>query len=128
MDETAKKKLKVRVMMQAMLLGVQEVAKEDPALQSQLRGWDRIIQYCVAPDGPDMHLIINGGAVSIVPGKNEKPSATVKFADLDTAVALFSRKLDGQAAFMQGKIQLGGDMADAMKITLITQQVSAYFA
>ena len=29
MDETAKKKLKVRVMMQAMLLGVQEIAKQD---------------------------------------------------------------------------------------------------
>jgi putative sterol carrier protein len=126
-DETAKKKLKVRVMMQAMLLGVQEIAKEDPAIQSQLKGWDRIIQYSVAPDGPHMHLVIQGGEVKVASGPNEKASATVRFADLDTAVAVFSRKLDGQAAFMQGKVQLAGDMTDAMKITMVTQLATAYF-
>jgi putative sterol carrier protein len=126
-DETAKKKLKVRVMMQAMLFGIQEVAKEDPAVQSQLKGWDRIIQYSVAPDGPHMHLLIQGGEVKALHGANEKASATVRFADLDTAVAVFSRKLDGQAAFMQGKVQLAGDMTDAMKITMVMQLATAYF-
>ena len=86
MDETAKKKLKVRVMMQAMLVGIEEIAKEDPAIQAQLKGWDRIIQYSVAPDGPDMHLVIQAGAVKALPGPNAKASATVRFADLDTAV------------------------------------------
>ena len=127
MDETDKKKLKVRVMMQAMLLGIQEIAKEDPAVQSQLKGWDRIIQYSVAPDGPHMHLVIQGGEVKALAGPNEKASATVRFADLDTALAVFSRKLDGQAAFMQGKVQLAGDMTDAMKITMVTQLATAYF-
>ena len=127
MDETAKKKLKVRVMMQAMLFGIQEVAKEDPAVQSQLKGWDRIIQYSVAPDGPHMHLLVQAGEVKALPGANDKASATVRFADLDTAVAVFSRKLDGQAAFMQGKVQLAGDMTDAMKITMVMQLATAYF-
>ena len=127
MDETAKKKLKVRVMMQAMLLGIEEIAKEDPAIQAQLKGWDRVIQYSVAPDGPHMHVVIQGGAVKVQSGPNEKASATVRFADLDTAVAVFSRKLDGQAAFMQGKVQLAGDMTDAMKITMVTQLATAYF-
>jgi len=127
-DEMAKKKLKVRVMMQAMLAGIQEIAKEDPAIQSQIKGWDRTIQYSVAPDGPHMHVVFEGGAVkAVVAGPAEKASATVRFADLDTAVAVFSRKLDGQAAFMQGKVQLAGDMTDAMKITMITQLASAYF-
>jgi putative sterol carrier protein len=126
-DETAKKRLKVRVMMQAMLLGIEEIAKEDPAIQAQLKGWDRVIQYSVAPDGPHMHLVIQAGAVKALPGPNEKASATVRFADLDTALAVFSRKLDGQAAFMQGKVQLAGDMTDAMKITMVTQLVTAYF-
>jgi putative sterol carrier protein len=128
-DETAKKKLKVRVMMQAMLMGIQEIAKEDPAIQSQLKGWDRIIQYSVAPDGPHMHVVFEAGAVkTVASGPNEKASATVRFADLDTALAVFSRKIDGQAAFMQGKLQLAGDMTDAMKVTMITQLASAYFA
>jgi len=128
MDELAKKQLKVRVMMQGMLLGIAEVAKEDPAVQAQLKGWERIIQYSVRPDGPHMHLIVKGSDIHVAPGLNEKASATIKFADLDTALALFSRKLDGQAAFMQGKIQLAGDMTDGMKITMVTQLAMAYFA
>jgi putative sterol carrier protein len=126
-DEIAKKKLKVRVMMQAMLYGLREVAKEDAGVQGQFRGWDRTIQYTVAPDGPHMHLVVAGGDVTVNPGVSDKASATIKFADLDTALALFSRKLDGQAAFMQGKIQLAGEVADAMKMTIVTQLASAYF-
>ena len=127
MDELAKKNLKVRVMMQGMLLGIAEVAKEDPTVQAQLKGWERTIQYSVRPDGPHMHLIIKGSDITVAQGLNDKATATIKFADLDTAVAIFSRKLDGQAAFMQGKIQLAGDMTDGMKITMVTQLAMAYF-
>ncbi len=127
MDEQAKKQLKVRVMMKAMLLGISEVAKEDPAVQAQLKGFDRIIQYSVRPDGPHMHLVIKGSDIAVEPGLNEKATATIKFADIDTAVAIFSRKIDAQAAFMQGKVQLAGDMTDAMKITMVTQLSMAYF-
>ncbi len=127
MDELAKKQLKVRVMMQGMLLGIAEVAKEDPAVQAQLKGWERIVQYSVRPDGPHMHIMVNGSDIKVAPGLNDKATATIKFADLDTALAIFSRKLDGQAAFMQGKIQLAGDMTDGMKITMVTQLAMAYF-
>jgi putative sterol carrier protein len=126
-DETAKKKLKVRVLMQAMMFGVAEIAKEDPAIQAQLKGWDRVIQYSVAPDGPHMHFVIRDGTITANHGPAEKASATIRFADLDTAVAIFSRKLDAQAAFMQGKVQMAGDMADAMKIGMVTQIATAYF-
>ena len=127
MDEAAKKNLKVRVMMQGMLLGIAEVAKEDPGVQAQLKGWERVIQYSVRPDGPHFHLIVKGSDIKVAQGPNDKASATIKFADLDTALAIFSRKLDGQAAFMQGKIQLAGDMTDGMKITMVTQLAMQYF-
>jgi len=71
-DETAKKKLKVRVMMQAMLYGLREVAKEDAGVQGQFRGWDRTIQYTVAPDGPHMHIVVADGEVTVTPGVNDK--------------------------------------------------------
>jgi putative sterol carrier protein len=127
MDETAKRRLKAKVLLQAMMLGVQEIASEDPAIQEQIKGWDRVIQYSILPDGPHMHFVIRDGRMTAVQGPNEGASATVRFADLETAVAILSRKIDGQAAFMQGKIQLAGDMADAMKISMITQLASAYF-
>jgi putative sterol carrier protein len=127
MDDASKKRLKAKVMMQAMLLGLQEIAKEDPTIQGQLRGWDRVIQYTVLPDGPHMHLVVRDGGVSAIHGPHEKPAATIKFADVDTALAVFTRKIDAQAAFMQGKVQLAGDMADAMKVSLVTQMATQYF-
>jgi putative sterol carrier protein len=126
-DETAKKQLKVRVMMHAMLASIAEVSKEDPNVQAQLAGWDRVIQYSVRPDGPHMHLVIESGTVTHAPGLSERATATIKFADLDTAAAIFTRKLDAQAAFLQGKVQLAGDMTDAMKIAMVTQLAMAYF-
>ncbi len=128
MDETAKKNLKVRVMLQGMMTGLQEIAKEDPNVQAQLQGWDRIIQYSIGSDGPHMHLIIQGGAVQPVGGPHASPAATIKFADLDTALQIFTRKLDAQAAFMQGKVQLLGNVADAMKIGMVMQLTQTYFS
>jgi putative sterol carrier protein len=127
-DETDKKKLKARVMMTAMLSGLQEIAKEDPNVQAQLKGWDRVIQYSVGGDGPHVHLVIQGGSVQPVIGAHASPAATIKFADVDTAVSVFTRKLDAQAAFMQGKVQLLGNVADAMKMGMITQLAQAYFS
>ena len=127
MDETAKKKLRAKVMLQAMMFGVQEIAREDPGVQAQLKGWDRIIQYSVLPDGPDMHFVTKDGTITAVHGKNDKATASVQFVDLDTAVGIFSRKLDPSQAFMQGKVKLVGEMADAMKITMVTQLAQAYF-
>jgi putative sterol carrier protein len=74
-----------------------------------------------------MHFRIADGNLIAAHGPSEQPSATIKFTDLDTALAVFSRKLDPQAAFMQGKVQMAGDMADAMKISLITQMAMTYF-
>ncbi|MGH7899019.1 MAG: SCP2 sterol-binding domain-containing protein [Candidatus Binatia bacterium] len=128
MDETAKKKLRAKIMLQAMMFGVQEIAREDPGIQAQLKGWDRVLQYSVHPDGPHLHFVAKDGTITAVHGKNESASATILFADLDTALAIFSRKLDPQAAFMQGKVKLTGDMADAMKITMITQLAQPYFS
>ena len=127
MDENAKRKLKAKVLLQAMMLGLQEISKEDETIRAQLKGWDRIIQYSVAPDGPDMHLVVADGAISAGTGPNEKATATIRFADLDTALAVLTRKLDPQAAFMQGKVQMTGDMADALKIGLVSQMASSYF-
>ena len=127
MDENAKRKLKAKVLLQAMMLGLQEISKEDEAIRAQLKGWDRIIQYSVAPDGPDMHLVISDGTINAGVGPNTKATATIRFADLDTALAVLTRKLDPQAAFMQGKVQMTGDMADALKIGLVSQMASSYF-
>ncbi|MGH7856762.1 MAG: SCP2 sterol-binding domain-containing protein [Candidatus Binatia bacterium] len=127
MDETAKRKLKAKVLLQAMMFGVQEIAREDPIIQGQLRGWDRTIQYSVLPDGPHMYFTVAAGSITAAHGTSDNATAAIKFADLDTALAVFSRKLDPQAAFMQGKVQMAGDMADAMKISLITQMAMAYF-
>jgi putative sterol carrier protein len=127
LDDEARKRLKAKVMLQGMMLGVAEVAKEDPGIRRQLEGWDRVIQYRIGDDGPDMHFTVRGGEMRALHGRSADASATVRFADVDVALAVFTRKLEPQAAFLQGKLQLQGDMTDAMKIVMITQLAQPYF-
>jgi putative sterol carrier protein len=127
MDDESRKRLKAKVMMQGMMFGVAEVAKQDPDIQRQLENWDRVIQYRIGAEGPDMYFVVRGGVMQAFHGRSEEASATIQFADVETALAVFTRKLEPQAAFMQGKVQLKGDVTDAMKIGMITQLAQPYF-
>ena len=126
MESTGRQALGVRVLMQGLMLALQEIAKEDDAIQEHLRGWNRIIQYTVMPDGPHVHVAFEDGRVTPGVGEHGRANAVIRFADLDTALAIFRNRLDPQTAFMQGKVQMTGDMADAMKMALLAQMVSKY--
>jgi len=49
-------------------------------------------------------------------GKHEKPDATFTMLD-ENIVLMFEGKLNGQQAFMQGKMKIKGNMGAAMKFT-----------
>jgi len=84
----------------------------DPALTAAAADLDLTIQYEVtgSPTGKTAYGVrLANGTASIEPGPHK--DAPVSFAlDYDTAAAIAKGELSAQAAFMQGKLKLGGDV------------------
>lgn len=71
-----------------------------------------VVQHVVrgAPEGDtSYHVVVDHGTVSVVPGP--APRADVTFSeDHATAAAIGRGDLSAQAAFMVGKLRVGGDL------------------
>ena len=68
----------------------------------------------VIPDGPDGRevayaLVVSDGRVRVVRGRVADPDLTFT-QDRATAEAIHRGDLSAQAAFMQGRLRLGGDL------------------
>ena len=71
-----------------------------------------VVQQVVTggPDGDTAyHVVVDHGAVSVVPGPAAKPDVTFT-EDHATAVAIGRGELSAQTAFMVGKLRVGGDL------------------
>src|SRR5437773_4483230 len=55
------------------------------------------------------HVVVDHGAVSVVPGRAAEPDVTFT-EDHATATAIGRGELSAQAAFMIGKLRVGGDL------------------
>ena len=73
----------------------------------------RLALQQVVPDGPDGEvayaLVVEDGRVEVCRGRVENPDL-VFTQDRATAEAIFLGELSAQAAFMQGRLRLGGDL------------------
>ncbi len=79
-------------------------------------GMDSTIQYdLTGDDGGKYYCIIKDGACEVVEGESDSPTMTVTM-DAPDFVDLIGGNLDGMAAFMSGKLRIGGDMGLAMKL------------
>ena len=68
----------------------------------------------VVPDGPEGHevayaLVLDDGRVRVERGRVDDPDLTFT-QDRATAEAIHRGELSAQAAFMQGRLRLGGDL------------------
>ena len=82
-------------------------------------GMDAVFQYDVTgDDGGKWYCAIKDGACDVQEGEHESPSITITIADSDF-VDMIEGRLNGQQAFMSGKLKIGGDMMLAMKIGTI---------
>jgi putative sterol carrier protein len=59
--------------------------------------------------GGEWGVVIKDQACSVLAGALPEPRLTIK-ADTQDVLDIFTGKMDGSAAFMQGKIKLKGDM------------------
>jgi len=79
-------------------------------------GVNATIQYDITGDqGGSWHAVIKDGKCTVATGAASAPTLTVTMSSQDW-LDMTSGKLQGQTAFMSGKLKLKGDMGLAMKI------------
>ncbi len=80
------------------------------------KGMDAVIQFNLTGDGGgNYHVIIKDGTCTVAEGAHASPKMTMTMAAQDY-VDMISGKLNGQMAFMSGKLKIAGDMGLAMKM------------
>ena len=80
------------------------------------KGMTSVIQFNLTGDGAGQyHVAIKDGACTVGEGAHASPNMTMTMAAQDY-VDMISGKLNGQMAFMSGKLKIAGDMSLAMKM------------
>jgi putative sterol carrier protein len=80
------------------------------------KGMDTVIQFNLGGDGGGNYYVeIKDGAAKVGEGTHAAPKMTMTLAASDY-VDLIGGKLNGQMAFMSGKLKIAGDMGLAMKM------------
>ena len=74
----------------------------------------RLVVQQVIPDGPDGQELayvveVADGTLSVRPGRADHPDVTFT-QDRATALAIHRGELSAQAAFIEGRLRLGGDL------------------
>jgi putative sterol carrier protein len=80
------------------------------------KGMNSTIQFKLTGDGGgDYYVEIKDGTANVSQGTHASPNMTMTLAAQDY-VDLIGGKLNGQMAFMSGKLKIAGDMGLAMKM------------
>ncbi len=86
---------------------------------TKIKGMNVTYQFVVTgDDGGEWAVAINDGQVSVNQGKAEKSNITLTISASDF-LDLVAGKLNGQTAFLTGKLKIQGDMTLALKLQSI---------
>jgi putative sterol carrier protein len=94
------------------------IQNHEKAFQPEKAGnIEAVIQYHLTGEqGGDWIIMIKDGVCKVAEGVAENPKMSLTADALEFRDILLG-KLDGMAAFMQGKLKLAGDLNLAMKLT-----------
>ncbi|MBN2151451.1 MAG: SCP2 sterol-binding domain-containing protein [Candidatus Lokiarchaeota archaeon] len=98
---------------------IKEVAKESEEIQDEIDGWVKSVQFKVK-DKLDAWISFDNGEVEVKTGLKENADVTLEM-DEETAVGLFSGKVDGASAYMAGRLKVNGPLPDAIKFNMVSQ-------
>ncbi|GAB4368027.1 MAG: SCP2 sterol-binding domain-containing protein [Deltaproteobacteria bacterium] len=80
---------------------------------SKMAGMDCVYQFQVGDQG--YHVAMKDGKASVAKGAATSPNCTVTMAENDF-LDMIAGRLNGQMAFMTGKLKVAGDMGLALKL------------
>jgi putative sterol carrier protein len=85
-------------------------------------GMNAVYQYDITGDGGGKwYTAIADGNLTVEKGEHENPNITITVADQDY-IDMVTGKLNGQTAFLTGKLKIKGDMSLAMKLNSLFEQ------
>jgi len=91
-------------------------------LKEKAAGMDAVIEFDITGDGGGRwHAVIAGERLSVVRGPHPSPHLTLS-ASAEDYVAISTGKLNGQLAFMTGRLKASGDLALAVKMQNVFKQ------
>lgn len=103
---------------------VKEIFEAMPAnfKKDAAAGMNAIYQFDITgDDGGQWHADITDGELAVAEGTHDSPSITITISAQDY-VDMLEGKLNGQMAFMTGKLKIKGDMSLAMKMGQLFEQ------
>lgn len=84
--------------------------------KDKIQGMDCVYQFNITGDGGgDWYIVIKDGDAAVHEGTSDSPSITITM-EAGNFISLVQGKLNGQMAFMTGKLKIKGDMALALKL------------
>lgn len=84
--------------------------------KDKIQGMDCIYQFDITGDGGGQwYIVIANGDATVHEGTADNPSITITM-EASNFINLLQGKLNGQMAFMTGKLKIKGDMALALKL------------
>lgn len=87
----------------------------------KVQGMNAVFQFNVTGDGGgEWNVKVADGAAQVAQGAAEAPSITLTASDADF-LNIVKGELNGQTAFLTGKLKIQGDMTLAMKLASIFQ-------
>ena len=104
-----------------------EIFKEMPANLNadDAKGMNSTIQFNLAGDnGGQWYVAIKDGKAEVTQGTASSPNMTLSMSAQDY-VDMILGKLNGQMAFMSGKLKISGDMGLAMKMQSLFKRPGA---
>jgi len=87
--------------------------------KDKVAGMNSVYQFIITgEDGGEWNVAVAGGEAKVAAGKVDSPSITLTM-DSANFIALLEGKLNGQTAFLTGKLKIQGDMTLAMKLAQV---------